>query len=43
MIASESGEMYMTSDNAYFVMNLKNGIPINRQPVKESVKETEKK
>jgi xanthine dehydrogenase accessory factor len=25
------------------VMNLKNGIPINRQPVKESVKETEKK
>ena len=25
MITSESGEMYMTSDNAYFVMNLKNG------------------
>mgnify|MGYP002853196669 CR=1 FL=1 len=25
MITAESGEMYMTSDNAYFVMNLKNG------------------
>lgn len=25
MITSESGEMYMTSDNKYFVMNLKNG------------------
>jgi lipopolysaccharide export system permease protein len=25
MITSESGEMYMTSDNTYFVMNLKNG------------------
>jgi len=25
MITAESGEMYMTSDNVYFVMNLKNG------------------
>ncbi len=25
MITSESGEMYMTTDNTYFVMNLKNG------------------
>jgi len=25
MITAESGEMYMTSDNLYFVMNLKNG------------------
>lgn len=25
MITSESGEMYMTSDNSYFVMELKNG------------------
>lgn len=25
MITSESGEMYMTADNKYFVMNLKNG------------------